>query len=126
MKKIKCSECIYFKDIENTSETKQGICTYTFSYEPTGLNDDCHYIPDEYKCGDCMHYLTNDTACMIARYDDPVIREDGKLCCGFEDKYEDMVKQALFNWELRGLDTQKKLENVFKQFKLEFREIKRK
>ena len=110
MSPIKCEDCQYCLKLNNSAEAKHGICSYPETYFPVNLMDACIYYPKEYTCGDCERF-GNDFACMTCKAEDPAYHSQG-LCSGFIDKHEANVRQAIFDWYLRGHNIQEKLDTI--------------
>lgn len=74
---MKCKNCKYRKNIGNTSETGSAICSYSSSWFPVNIENNCHLISEkkELKCGDCSR-LGEDTACFDCSEDDSAIYND--------------------------------------------------
>lgn len=100
---MKCKNCQRFKEIENTSSTQQGLCTYPDSWMPVQTEDECHFqVSGEIKCQDCDRF-NNDMACMTCEKDESAVAY-GLLCPGFIDKHMIAVRAAIAAWKARGWD----------------------
>ena len=44
---MKCKNCKYRKNIGNTSETGSAICSYSSSWFPVNIENNCHLIPEK-------------------------------------------------------------------------------
>lgn len=77
--------------------------------------DTCIYYPKEYTCGDCDR-LDNDFACMTCKAEDSAYHGQ-HLCSGFIDKHEENVRQAIFDWYLRGYNIQEKVDTIIEEVK---------
>ena len=97
--KMQCINCKYRKNISNTEETGSAICSYSNSWFPINIEDNCYFIPEknELTCGDCSR-LTEDTACFGFSEDDSALY-NGQLCRGFVDEREAEFKQILMFWK---------------------------
>ena len=99
---MKCKNCKYRKNIGKTSETGSAICSYSSSWFPVNIENNCHLISEkkELTCGDCSR-LGEDTACFDCSEDDSAIY-NGQLCRGFVDEREEEFKQILMFWKVQG------------------------
>ena len=108
---MKCKNCKYRKNIGKTSETGSAICSYSSSWFPVNIENNCHLISEkkELTCGDCSR-LGEDTACFDCSEDDSAIY-NGQLCRGFVDEREEEFKQILMFWKVQGFYDREK--NVY-------------
>ena len=113
---MKCKNCKYRKNIANTSETSSAICSYSNSWFPINIENNCYFIPEkrELTCGDCSR-LTEDTACFGCSEDDSALY-NGQLCRGFVDEREAEFKQILMFWKVQGFYDREKINKLIDEF----------
>lgn len=102
-------QCLYFLEVANTKETKQGICAIGDSYEPTKAGAKCPLDIQPYTCSNCARF-GNDAACMTCLAEDSAYHH-GELCSGFIPDGYDKVLQWLIDCKLHHADS------VLKQLK---------
>lgn len=114
--KLKCKNCKYRKNIENTNETGSAICSYSSSWFPINIENNCYFIPEKKKltCGDCSR-LNEDTACFGCSEDDSALY-NGQLCRGFVDEREEEFKQILMFWKVQGFYDREKINKIINEF----------
>lgn len=114
--KMKCKNCKYRKNIANTSETGSAICSYSNSWFPINIENNCYFIPEknELTCGDCSR-LTEDTACFGCSEDDSALY-NGQLCRGFVDEREAEFKQILMFWKVQGFYDRERINKLIDEF----------
>lgn len=113
---MKCKNCKYRKNIGNTSETGSAICSYSSSWFPVNVENNCRFIPEkkELTCGDCSR-LGEDTACFDCSEDDSAIY-NGQLCRGFVDEREEEFKEILMFWKVQGFYDREKINKFIDEF----------
>lgn len=114
--KMKCKNCKYRKNIANTSETGSAICSYSNSWFPINIENNCYFIPEkkELTCGDCSR-LTEDTACFGCSEDNSALY-NGQLCRGFVDEREAEFKQILMFWKVQGFYDRERINKLIDEF----------
>lgn len=135
---MKCKNCKYRKNIGNTSETGSAICSYSSSWFPVNIENNCRFIPEKkaLTCGDCSR-LGEDTACFDCSENDSAIYNgqlcsmlsitlkfeykisaiyNGQLCRGFVDEREEEFKQILMFWKVQGFYDREKINNFIDEF----------
>lgn len=114
--KMKCKNCKYRKNIANTSETGSAICSYSNSWFPINIENNCYFIPEkkELTCGDCSR-LTEDTACFGCSEDDSALY-NGQLCRGFVDEREAEFKQILMFWKVQEFYDRERINKLIDEF----------
>lgn len=102
---MKCGkDCKFFNEIANTDEC---ICSKYHSFELVPIGMDCPLEPKPYRCGDCVHFIEGDYACMTAKADDIV-----NGCPGFiDDRYYQMAL-TIADWIKRGLNYEEMVANA--------------
>lgn len=120
---MKCEDCKYKNNVENTNQTGSAICSYPGSWFPVHLGDNCHFVPEkkELTCGDCASFGV-DFACAGCFEDDSAYYND-KLCEGFIDKQEEEFDKILMYWKVRGLYDRKRINKLIDQFEEEYRKL---
>ncbi len=113
---MKCKNCKYRKNIGNTNETGSAICSYSSSWFPVNIENNCQLIPEkkELTCGDCSR-LGEDTACFDCSEDDSAIY-NGQLCRGFVDEREEEFKEILMFWKVQGFYDREKINKFIDEF----------
>ena len=113
---MKCKNCKYRKNIGKTSETGSAICSYSSSWFPVNIENNCHLISEkkELTCGDCSR-LGEDTACFDCSEDDSAMY-NGQLCRGFVDEREEEFKQILMFWKVQGFYDREKINKFIDEF----------
>lgn len=110
-----CEECKQFQPIGNTAETGKGLCKMNDDYMPCDAKSECLFAPKPYTCKDCDRYK-NDFACFTVGADDPVFDEETQTdCSGFIDKKEVELLNIFFEWKMRGINIQEKIDEAFKE-----------
>lgn len=113
----KCCECPHFAKFANTDECGLGLCM--IRYTEVAVDGECIYKPEPYTCGDCQHFVENDTACMTVE-----ANESTAGCGGFIDaKYPQLVG-ILTDWLIRGKDCVEEFNNALKEAQAFISEIK--
>ena len=118
-----CKDCRFLNNVGNTEETGIAMCTYPSMWFPTGLDDECHYLPEakELTCGDCAN-LGEDFACSGYSADDSAYDGD-RLCSGFSDKrIEDLWSMMVF-WKQHGIYDRDKVIEALDKYEAAYDEL---
>lgn len=108
----RCSDKCRFYN--HTSDDSNGICTAGDYFVPTKIGNECPLVSEkEYKCGDCQHLVSGDSACMTAREEDSIMHEFG-ACGGFDNKYMCTIIDNLYELYLHGEDLELLLFDIKK------------
>lgn len=117
---MKCKDCVFKNNVQNTKETGSAICSYSESWFPVKVEDDCRFLPKLKKvtCGDCER-LYHDLGCAgCAETDSAYI--NGRLCSGYVDLKVDDFSKILMFWKLHKLYTSEEIHKMIDDFDAEF------
>lgn len=114
---MKCKDCKYRCNVNNTEETGSALCKYDSCWTMVSLEDDCHYIPKAKKltCGDCYN-LSHDTACFGCKPEDSAYLGGEELCPDYRDKRKVEFWSMLMFWKVQQLYSAEEIHQMIDDF----------